>query len=247
MLSNNHFSYFPIRSQINALNPTIKIILFIFSIINIFINDQINTIIFLMIIFFIILLSKIPIFHFLKTIYVARYLFLIVILICAPLRISIKDCLMLLVRIASFLEVISILIFTTSPIELADGIDNIIKPFNIFYLKTGGFTLKTMLAIKFLPVMLSETDKILKSQASRGFDYLYKIIIGKLIVIIKSSKTIIKQSMMTINKIKINMELKLYNPNKKRIKYNEKKVGYLDMFILITIICNFIMYLLRSL
>lgn len=247
MLNNNYFNYFPTNSRIHRINPTVKIIIFLFSILNMFINDEKNMVIFLIIVFIMIAISRIPLTHYLKMVYVSRYLFLIIILICAPLGISIKDCLLIIVRVATTIEVLSILIFTTTPIEIADGIDNIIRPFNILFIKTGKLTLSIMLTIKFLSVMLSETDKVLTSQASRGFDYFYKTIIGKLIVIIKSSKTIIKHSKLSINKIKINMEQKLYNANKIRTKFIEKKVGYLDMAIIVTTTINFIMYLLRSL
>ncbi len=247
MLSNNYFSYFPINSKIHRLNPTIKLLLLLFSIINLFISEEINMVMFLIIIFFMILISRIPLTHFLKMIYVSRYLFLIIILICAPLGVSIKDCLLIISRVSSTILVLSIVIFSTSPIEIADGIDNIIKPFNIFFIKTGKMTLSIMLAVKFLSIILIETEKVLISQASRGFDYYYKTIVGKLIVIIKSSKTIIKRSKIAIEKIKVNMEQKLYNANKIRTKFVDKKIGYLDMFLIVSATINFIMYLLRVL
>ena len=64
----------------------------------------------------------------------------------------------------------SILTLTTSPIELADGLESIFSP-----LKTIGFpahelAMMMTIALRFIPTLLDETDRIMKAQLARGAD-----------------------------------------------------------------------------
>ncbi len=128
--------------------------------------------------------------------------------------------------------------YTTSPIEIANGIENILKPFNILFIKTGKLTLKIMLTIKSIPIMLATTDKVINSQASRGFDYYYKTIIGKIIIMLKSFPSIINITKIQVGLVKQNMLLKIYNGDKIRTNLNNNKLG--NITIILVYILNFL-------
>lgn len=63
----------------------------------------------------------------------------------------------------------SILTLTTSPIELTDGIERLLKPIG----KTIAHELAMMMtiALRFIPTLIDETDKIMKAQKARGADF----------------------------------------------------------------------------
>lgn len=65
----------------------------------------------------------------------------------------------------------SMLTLTTKPMELTDGLEKLLKPFNRFGLPSHEIALMMSIALRFIPTLLEETDKIMKAQQARGADY----------------------------------------------------------------------------
>ena len=71
----------------------------------------------------------------------------------------------------------SVLTLTTSPIELTDGIERLLRPIG----KEMAHELAMMMtiALRFIPTLLDETDKIMKAQMSRGADFESKNLVSR--------------------------------------------------------------------
>jgi energy-coupling factor transport system permease protein len=65
----------------------------------------------------------------------------------------------------------SLLTLTTSPLQLAYGLEKLIRPLKRFRIPVEDFSLMTMLAIKFIPILLGEANRIIKAQSARGVDF----------------------------------------------------------------------------
>lgn len=65
----------------------------------------------------------------------------------------------------------SMLTLTTKPMELTDGLEKLLKPFNRFGLLSHEIALMMSIALRFIPTLLEETDKIMKAQQARGADF----------------------------------------------------------------------------
>ena len=65
----------------------------------------------------------------------------------------------------------SLLTLTTSPIELTDGIEKLLNPFRKVGLPVHELAMMMTIALRFIPTLLDETDKIMKAQMSRGADF----------------------------------------------------------------------------
>ena len=65
----------------------------------------------------------------------------------------------------------SLMTLTTSPLQLAYGLEKLISPLKRFRVPVEDFSLMTMLAIKFIPILLGETNRIIKAQSARGVDF----------------------------------------------------------------------------
>lgn len=65
----------------------------------------------------------------------------------------------------------SMLTLTTEPMELTDGLEKLLKPFNRFGLPSHEIALMMSIALRFIPTLLEETDKIMKAQQARGADF----------------------------------------------------------------------------
>jgi energy-coupling factor transport system permease protein len=57
---------------------------------------------------------------------------------------------------------------TTTPLELAGGMESFLSPFARFGLPTGEFAMMMSVALRFIPLLMDETDRIVKAQLSRG-------------------------------------------------------------------------------
>ncbi len=77
----------------------------------------------------------------------------------------------LAVRLALIIVSGSLLTFTTTPILLTDGIEKLLNPFSKIGLPAHELAMMMSIALRFIPTLLEETDKIMKAQAARGADF----------------------------------------------------------------------------
>ena len=60
--------------------------------------------------------------------------------------------------------------FTTTPNELTDGIESLLHPLNKIHVPVHEVAMMMSIALRFIPILLEETDKIMKAQIARGAD-----------------------------------------------------------------------------
>ena len=65
----------------------------------------------------------------------------------------------------------SLLTFTTSPIILTDGIERLLNPFRRFGMPAHELAMMMTIALRFIPTLLEETDRIMKAQTARGANF----------------------------------------------------------------------------
>lgn len=64
-----------------------------------------------------------------------------------------------------------VMLLTTSPLALTDGIETLLNPLKRIKLPVHELAMMMTIALRFIPTLLEETDKIMKAQASRGADF----------------------------------------------------------------------------
>ena len=65
----------------------------------------------------------------------------------------------------------SLMTFTTTPNELTDGIEELLRPLNKIHVPVHEIAMIMSIALRFIPILLEETDKIMKAQLARGADF----------------------------------------------------------------------------
>jgi len=65
----------------------------------------------------------------------------------------------------------SMLTLTTKPVELTDGLEKLLRPFSKIGLPSHELALMMTIALRFIPTLMEETDKIIKAQQARGADF----------------------------------------------------------------------------
>lgn len=83
---------------------------------------------------------------------------------------GINNAIFVTVRIALLIIASSILTFTTSPTDLTDAIERLLKPLSILHVRVHEIAMMMTIALRFVPTLLEETDKIMSAQKARGAD-----------------------------------------------------------------------------
>ena len=84
---------------------------------------------------------------------------------------GIRNGLIMTLRLVFLIAFSSLLTYTTSPIVLTDGIEALLMPFKRFGVPAHELAMMMTIALRFIPTLLEETDRIMKAQSSRGADF----------------------------------------------------------------------------
>ena len=86
-------------------------------------------------------------------------------------REGIKQAIFMGTRLILLVGITSVLTLTTTPISLTDGIEQLLKPLSKIGVPAHELAMMMTIALRFIPTLIEETDKIMKAQAARGADF----------------------------------------------------------------------------
>ena len=182
--------YYAVDSPIHRLDPRIKIVLSILYIVIVFLCSNILSMALLIIsALAIVLLSKIPIKIVLKSVKPILFIIAFTAIINifwttgegAPLadlgflkiyKEGVVNAIFIIVRISVLIIGTSALLtYTTTPISLTDGIERLLSPLKRIGLPVHDFAMIMTIALRFIPTLMEEADKIMSAQKARGADF----------------------------------------------------------------------------
>ncbi|MCX6090876.1 MAG: energy-coupling factor transporter transmembrane component T [Candidatus Atribacteria bacterium] len=179
--------FIPIESPIHSLDPRVKIILAGVLIFILFIVQDWFSFLFLGIfIFGLTLTAHIPTGYLLKSLKPILFLLvftLVLQIFFTPgeviweygiLRISREGFvrgLFIIVRLCLLILATSLLTLTTTPVELTDGLEYLMNPFKRWGFPAHELAMMMTIAIRFIPTLLEEADRIMKAQEARGANF----------------------------------------------------------------------------
>lgn len=178
--------YFPAASPMHRADPRMKICLVIFSIILLFSAGNFFSL--AMAVGYILLgmaLSKIPLKLYLKSLKPVLFIVVFTAVLNVfygrgePLwqwgfltvtKMGLLNSLFVSVRIITLILASSVLTFTTSPTQLTDAIERLLRPLARLGVPVHEFAMMMTIALRFVPLLMEETDKIMSAQKARGAD-----------------------------------------------------------------------------
>ncbi len=83
---------------------------------------------------------------------------------------GITNAVFIALRIISLIFISSVLTFTTSPTDLTDALERLMKPLKVLHVQVHEIAMMMTIALRFVPTLLEETDKIMSAQKARGAD-----------------------------------------------------------------------------
>ena len=89
-------------------------------------------------------------------------------------RITLEGVVRAIFMVARILMLITgtfLLTYTTSPIALTDGLETLLKPLKVIHVPVHELSMMMCIALRFIPTLIEETDKIICAQKARGADF----------------------------------------------------------------------------
>ena len=123
----------------------------------------------------------------------------------------------------------SLLTLTTSPVELADGIESLLTPLKWIKFPVHEFALIMSIALRFIPTLLDETDRIIKAQKARGADFDSGNIFKRAKALIPVLIPLLISSFRRADELADAMDARCYSGSKNRTKYKKMKLGWRDL------------------
>lgn len=254
--------FFPGNSILHKLDPRTKIILLFLLMILIFAADGVAAYIFL--IFFtaaIIFLSKIPPLTVLKSVKPLSWIILFTLLIhfvshdgeiLAKIFIfnvtveGIKFGIFISLRLILLIIFSSLLTFTTSPIQLTDAMEKILSPLKKFGVPAHELAMMMTIALRFIPTLIEETEKIIKAQKSRGVDFESGNLLKRLKNFVPILVPLFLSSFRRADELAMAMEARCYRGGEGRTHMRELKFLRKDYLSIIFVAAIFILVMMLS-
>lgn len=233
--------YYPANSLIHKMHPLAKILVTLLFIISLFITDNLIYLGLLTILLMgMLLLSKVPFMIYIKSIKGIKIIIIFILIINLLCGVNIILTLSIIIKMILIVLITSLLTLSTSPTEIAYGLETLFMPLRIIGIPVNKMALSISLALRFIPTIIDEGNKILKSQASRGVDYYNSNIKGKFLALKAIILPMFALSIKRADQLSETMEIRLYDINKKRTNYRINKWSLFDTFA----VCLFIFVLI---
>ncbi len=248
--------FFPGESILHRADPRMKLILSILFITMIFCATSVASLLAVTVLTFLLpLIAKIP----MKTVYGAikplRWVILIMMILFVfsgsgegyhvlwefhwqflNLVISIEGLIKaaaVSLRIVILVVSVSVILsYTTSPIALADGIESLLSPLKVLHIPVHDFAMMITIAMRFIPILIEETDKIMSAQASRGADFQTGSLVKRAKALIPVFIPLFVSSVRHADNLATAMECRLYHGGHNRTKMRSPVYTARDFFLL---------------
>ncbi len=236
--------YFPSGSVIHKLDPRVKIILTIFLTVVLFMcKSAYSYAAVFLFIAVVIIISKVPFSFVLKgirpVIFISVFTAIVNLFLTdgtvlfkigfvtatyEGLFMAVK----MVVRLVLLVTITSILTLTTSPIMLTDGLEKLMSPLARFKFPAHEIAMMMTIALRFIPTLLEETDKIIKAQSARGADFTSGNIMDKARAMIPILIPLFINAFKRADELAVAMECRCYRGGEGRTRMKVLKLSLKD-------------------
>lgn len=247
--------YFPGNSPVHRMDARMKIVLTFILIVAVFICKNFYSLgLAFLALFLFIGLSKIPF----KTILQSLKPLIFIILITGIINLfygegealvtiwrlkitmdGIKTAVFMAVRIIDLVIIGSLLTYTTSPTALTDALERLMKPLRIFKIDVHVIAMTMTIALRFIPTLIEEIEKIMAAQKSRGADMESGGLIKRAKGLVPILIPLFISSFRRANELADAMECRCYRGGDGRTKMKQMRLAKVDYAALV-LVCVYV-------
>lgn len=123
----------------------------------------------------------------------------------------------------------ALLTLTTTPVALTDGIESLLKPLSLVRFPVHALALIMSIALRFIPTLIEETNRIINAQKARGADFESGNFIKRVKAVIPILIPLLISAFRRADELGDAMDARCYTGSKTRTKYKKLKFGARDL------------------
>lgn len=141
---------------------------------------------------------------------------------------GIRTAILMVIRIMLLIIGTSMLTYTTSPIALTDGIESLLGPLKKLKAPVHELAMMMSIALRFIPTLIEETDKIMSAQKARGADFETGSILKRAKALVPILVPLFISAFRRADELATAMECRLYRGDVGRTRMRQLKVTQVD-------------------
>jgi energy-coupling factor transport system permease protein len=123
----------------------------------------------------------------------------------------------------------ALLTLTTTPVELTDGIENLLTPLKLVRFPVHELALIMSIALRFIPTLIDETNRIISAQKARGADFESGNVFKRIKAVVPILIPLLISAFRRAEELGDAMDARCYSGSKNRTKYKKLKFGWRDL------------------
>ena len=238
--------YYPAKSVIHRLDPRTKLLALIAIIVLIFVSDNFYSLFACgLVIIISIAAARVPFGRILRSVKGIIFILLFTAIlnlffykgknllwgwgIITIYREGIIFTVFLMFRLFFLVMASSVLTLTTTPVELTDGIESLLKPLKYIRFPVHELALIMSIALRFIPTLIDETNRIISAQKARGADFESGNIFKRIKAIVPILIPLLISAFRRADELGDAMDARCYSGSKNRTKYKKLKFAWRDL------------------
>ena len=146
---------------------------------------------------------------------------------------GIEKAVMMSVRIILLIVSTFLLTYTTSPISLTDGLESLLAPLKKIKVPVHEMSMMMSMALRFIPTLIEETDKIMAAQKARGADFETGSLVSRAKALLPVLVPLFVSSFRRADELAVAMESRCYHGGEGRTRLKQLKMNGADILALI--------------
>ncbi len=255
--------YYPADSPVHRLDARVKLLLTLLFVVAIFfVNSYFGFLLTAVVLVLIVLIAKLPMMSVLKS--VRGILFIVLFTAVINLFFGSRDgseilwsawvlkitksgvhtTIKMILRLVLLISGASLLSLTTTPVALADGLEGLLSPLKKIKVPVHDIAMIMSIALRFIPTLFEETNKIISAQKARGASFDTGGIFARAKALVPVLIPLFVNSFKRADELAFAMDARCYNATPNRTKMKVSKVGVGDFVAGLIIVLYFVVVLL---
>lgn len=139
----------------------------------------------------------------------------------------------IIIRLMLMIMLTTVLTASTKPLDLTLGIEDLLNPLRVIKVPSHTIAMMISIALRFIPTLIEETQRIMKAQASRGVDLDEGKLKEKVMAILSLIVPLFVSAFQHADDLANAMEARGYIPDKTRTRYKQLKMELRDYILLL--------------
>lgn len=238
--------YYPVNSPVHRLDARVKLLLTLLFVAAIFfINSYFGFMLTIAVLIAVIILARLPIMSVLRS--VRGILFIVLFTAILNLffikegevlvhsgiilitKTGVHTTVKMVLRLVLLISGASLLSLTTTPVELADSLESLMAPLKLIRIPVRDIAMIMSIALRFIPTLFEETNKIISAQKARGASFDTGNIFARAKALLPVLIPLFVNSFRRADELAFAMDARCYNATDKRTKMKKAKLGIGDL------------------